>query len=52
MSETEKDLLIEKIKQEKIVFPVDRQDIGWNNAIDYILEEVLGQGDTSPDPYT
>jgi len=31
--------LIEKIKQEKIIYPASQQDIGWNNAIDFILAE-------------
>jgi len=33
--------LIEKLKQEKIVYPANQYDKGWNNAIDYIVSQYL-----------
>ena len=35
------DELIEKMKQEKIAWPTEQYDKGWNGAIDYIISEHL-----------
>jgi hypothetical protein len=39
--EIEKGALIENLLQEKIVYPDNRGDKGWNDAIDYIVEQYL-----------